>query len=112
MSGTVSLTKGVKKGYNPFEMEGVNGKTRASGTNCKAEAQINELPKGYISRKTINNKTYYYHQWSESGVKQSRYLHDEEIEPLAEKMEQRKTLQAQLRSLKNSRRHLAESEMR
>lgn len=68
---------------------------------AKLKAQINELPKGYISRKTINNKTYYYHQWSESGVKQSRYLHDEEIEPLAEKMEQRKTLQAQLRSLKN-----------
>ena len=68
---------------------------------AKLKAQINELPKGYISRKTINNKTYYYHQWSESGVKQSRYLHDEEIEPLAVKMEQRKMLQAQLRSLKN-----------
>ncbi len=67
---------------------------------AKLKAQINELPKGYISRKTINNKTYYYHQWSESGVKQSRYLHDEEIEPLAEKIEQRKALQARLRSLK------------
>ena len=29
---------------------------------AKLKAQINELPKGYISRKTINNKTYYYHQ--------------------------------------------------
>lgn len=76
------------------------------------KARINELPKGYISRKTINKKTYYYHQWSESGVKQSRYLHDEEIRPLAEKIEQRKALQARLRSLKIGRRHLAESEMR
>ena len=29
--------------------------------------QIGRLPKGYISKKTINGKTYYYHQWSEGG---------------------------------------------
>ena len=63
-------------------------------------ARISQLPKGYISKKIISKKTYYYHQWSEGGVKQSRYLHDEEIEPLAKKIELRKKLQAQLRSLK------------
>ena len=63
-------------------------------------AQIGILPKGYISKKQINGKVYYYHQWSQSGVKQSRYLHDSEIEPLAEQIEQRKALQAKLRSLK------------
>lgn len=63
-------------------------------------AQIGELPKGYISKKTISGKTYYYHQWSEDGVKQSRYLRDEEIEPLAEQIERRKALQEKLRSLK------------
>lgn len=67
---------------------------------AELKAQINELPKGYISRKTISRKTYYYHQWSEGGIKQSRYLHDEEIEPLAKKIECRKALQEQLRSLK------------
>ena len=25
--------------------------------------QIGGLPKGYISKKTINGKVYYYHQW-------------------------------------------------
>ena len=44
-------------------------------------AEIGELPKGYISKKTINGTVYYYHQWSENGAKQSRYLHDDEIEP-------------------------------
>lgn len=29
MSGTVSLTKGVKKGYNPFEMEGGQWKNKS-----------------------------------------------------------------------------------
>lgn len=62
--------------------------------------QIGELPKGYISKKQINGKVYYYHQWSEKGQKQSKYLKDEEIEPLAGQIEQRKALQAKLRSLK------------
>ena len=62
--------------------------------------QLGELPKGYISRKTIHDKTYYYHQWSEGGKKRSRYLHNEEIEPLASQIEQRKALQAELRHLK------------
>ena len=62
--------------------------------------QIGMLPKGYISKKNISGKTYYYHQWSEGGIKQSRYLHDEEVEPLAAKIEQPKALQTKLRSLK------------
>ena len=62
--------------------------------------QIGMLPKGYISKKTISGKAYYYHQWSEGGVKQSRYLHDEEVEPLAAKIEQRTALQTKLRGLK------------
>ena len=49
--------------------------------------QIAGLPKGYLSKKNIGGKVYYYHQWSENGVKQSRYLHDSEIAPLADKIE-------------------------
>lgn len=63
-------------------------------------AKINGLPKGYISKKQINGKVYYYHQWSQSGVKHSKYLRDNEIEPLAEQIEQRKALQEKLRNLK------------
>ena len=65
--------------------------------------QIAGLPKGYLSQKTIGGKVYYYHQWSENGVKQSRYLHDSEIAPLADKIEKRKELQAQLRILKSQK---------
>lgn len=63
-------------------------------------AQIAELPKGYISKKSIGSKKYYYHQWSEKGIKQSKYLHDDEIEPLAKVLDHRKELQQQLHSLK------------
>ena len=36
--------------------------------------EIAELPRGYISKKTIGAKAYFYHQWSEQGVKKSQYL--------------------------------------
>ena len=63
-------------------------------------AQIAELPRGYISQKTIGGKVYFYHQWSEQGKKQSRYLHDREIEPLTKQIELRKRLQAELKELR------------
>ena len=63
------------------------------------ERQIAALPIGYISKKTINGKTRYYHQWTENGKKHSQYLRDGELEPLQEQIEQRKGLQAQLKEL-------------
>ncbi len=63
-------------------------------------ARINELPKGYISKKSINGKLYFYHQWSEKGQKQSKYLKDDEIETLSEQIALRKELQEQLRALR------------
>ena len=45
--------------------------------------QIAVLPKGYLFKKTICGKVYYYHQWSENGVKQNSYLHNSKITPLA-----------------------------
>lgn len=73
-------------------------------------ARIKELPKGYISKKTIGGTVYYYHQWSESGSKQSRYIKNDEVEQLAKLIDERKELQAQIRALKktppkNSRRN-------
>lgn len=69
---------------------------------AKLTARIKELPKGYISKKTIGGKVYYYHQWSENGSKQSRYLKDEEIEQLAKLIDERKELQVQVSALKNT----------
>lgn len=63
-------------------------------------SKIGALPKGYISKKTVGGKIYYYHQWSENGVKQSKYLRDDELEPLVRRIDERKELQEQLRQLK------------
>ena len=62
--------------------------------------KISKLPKGYISRKVIGGKSYFYHQWSENGQKHGKYLRDEEVEPLSELIESRKALQKELRDLR------------
>lgn len=63
-------------------------------------SKISELPKGYISKKTVNGIIYFYHQWTECGVKQSRYLHNDEVESLSAQIEERKKLQAELKEVK------------
>ncbi len=68
---------------------------------AKLTEEIGKLPKGYISKKTISGKTYYYHQWSENGKKQSRYLPDEEIVPITAQIEKRKELQNEIRRLRS-----------
>ncbi len=62
--------------------------------------KIGKLPKGYISKKTVNGNVYFYHQWSESGVKKSKYLRNEEIAGLTEQIELRKKLQKELAEIK------------
>ena len=63
--------------------------------------RINRLPKGYISQKTISGKVYFYHQWTENGKKQSKYLRDDEIAMLTAQIEERKRLQAALKTLRS-----------
>ena len=61
--------------------------------------QIEQLPEGYISKKTIGGKIYYYHQWTESGKKKSKYLRKDEAEVLREQIIERRELQKQLDEL-------------
>lgn len=63
--------------------------------------EIRKLPKGYITEKTIRGKIYFYHQWSENGVKKARYLRDDEIAPLTRLIEKRRQLQEELRAAKS-----------
>lgn len=67
----------------------------------KLQAEIENLPKGYISTKTVRGNTYYYHQWSESGKKKSRYLKADKVEPLKEQITRRKELQVRVKLLRS-----------
>ena len=66
----------------------------------RLEAEIAELPKGYISRKNINGKIRQYHQWTEEGKKKSKYLDDDTTIVMAGKIAERKELQKKLKEAK------------
>ena len=60
--------------------------------------EIDSLPKGYISNKTINGKTRHYLQWNESGKIKSRYIKNAEYETVKAQLERRKELQSLLKT--------------
>ena len=64
------------------------------------EKEISEYPIGSISKKTINGKEQYYHQWYELGKTKSKYMQKEDAEKLKAKIELRKRAQAKLNELK------------
>lgn len=61
--------------------------------------EIEELPKGYISKKNINGRTRYYLQWNENGKKNSKYIDDSIVSSMWEKIERRKELQIKEKEL-------------
>jgi hypothetical protein len=60
---------------------------------------IAELPAGSISRKTINGKVYFYHQWQENGKTQGYSVSEEEAAEIKIQIEKRRALQKELRVL-------------
>ena len=60
---------------------------------------IAELPVGSISRKTINGKVYFYHQWQEGGKTQGYSVSEEEAAEIKIQIEKRRALQKELRAL-------------
>ena len=54
------------------------------------EEKISALPLGYVVKKTISGKVYYYHQWKEGGKSKSFVLKANQVESLKKKIERRK----------------------
>ena len=75
-------------------MESLNDKI------TRLEAEIAELPIGYISKKNINGAIKQYHQWTEEGKKKSKYIDDETALVLSEKIDKRRKLQQELKTAK------------
>ena len=64
------------------------------------ENRISELPQGSITKKTINGKIYYYRRITVDKVRKEQYISSEECEILQPQIEERKKLEAELKSLK------------
>lgn len=63
------------------------------------EKQIEELPAGSIAKKKVRGKDYYYHRWFEGKKRVEKYLPLEAVDDLREKIEQRKVLESELKTL-------------
>lgn len=61
--------------------------------------QLNTLPKGYISKKTIKGHEYHYLQWLDNGKIQSQYIREEKLLDLYGKLDERKHLEKELVAL-------------
>ncbi len=64
------------------------------------ETKIANLPQGSISKKTINGKVYYYHRITIDKTRKENYISFEEYEVLKPQIDERKELEAELKSLK------------
>ena len=67
---------------------------------ARLESEIENLPVGYISRKTINGTVRQYHQWTENGKKKSKYLDDEAAAAMSGLIARRRELQQELKTAK------------
>lgn len=63
------------------------------------EQQINRLPKGSISAKTINGKKYYYHRYTINSKRVEKYIPESDVESLKAQISERKILEAKLKEL-------------
>ena len=61
--------------------------------------QIEMLPAGSITRKSVNGRVYFYHRWTEEKKRREKYLPAEEVDSFREKIERRKALEKELKAL-------------
>lgn len=64
--------------------------------------RLSELPKGYISKKTIKGRTYCYWQYLENGKLKSKYLRSDELGSYQEAVKERERLEQELKEAKTS----------
>lgn len=65
------------------------------------EREIEILPEGSITKKTIKGKEYYYHRVSKNGKRSENYVSFEDAPELASQIKKRKALEKELKELKN-----------
>ena len=70
------------------------------------ERDLQELPKGYISKKKIKGKEYCYLQHRDGGKVVSRYIAADELPKVEVQVKRRKQLEASLRRVREDQKKL------
>ena len=66
---------------------------------AELKRQIELLPAGSITKKTVNGRVYFDHRWTEEKKRREKYLPAEEVDSFREKIERRKALEKELKAL-------------
>lgn len=66
----------------------------------KLKQELDTLPLGYISQKTINGKVQHYLQWRENGKLKSKYIRKDDLETVKEQIARRKEIEPIISRLK------------
>ena len=66
---------------------------------AELKRQIEMLPTGSITKKTVNGRVYFYHRWTEEKKRREKYIPAEEVDSFREKIEHRKALEKELKAL-------------
>lgn len=69
----------------------------------KYAASLAELPKGTISEKKINEKTYYYLKYRDGKKVISKYVGKHEIDTLRQQIDHRKHIETMIKSLQEEK---------
>ena len=78
----------------------------------QAIEELNNLPKGYISKKKIHGKTYSYLQFTEGKALKSMYLREDEVPFIYAGLARRKELEKKMENFENEGRDLREPSKR
>ena len=68
--------------------------------------ELESLPNGYISKKYIHGKTYFYLQYKSNGKLISKYIKEEDLSLLEEQLQKRKALEEELKELYKKEKNL------
>lgn len=69
----------------------------------KYKEELSALPKGTISEKTVNGKTYYYLKYRNGKKVVSQYVSKKEIENVRSLVEKRRHIEAMVKSLQEEK---------
>ncbi len=64
--------------------------------------RLNTLPKGYLSKKKIKGKIYFYHQYLENGKIVSHYIPSNKVEEFKNNINERKRIEKELRNYRRN----------
>ncbi|MCQ2560852.1 MAG: hypothetical protein MJ186_02285 [Clostridia bacterium] len=74
--------------------------------------ELNNLPTGYISEKTIKGKKYYYYQYNDKGKTVSKYVKKSELAELSTQISRRQEIEKEIRLIEQSGRNMKKPSLR